>query len=205
MGKRNGQVLLSTMVPAQRATAFRALAQAADLGVSAALRQMIAERVEAAEGQGEDLLPTDVAVGHSKRINIRLRDSELAILSQAAKNARTPIANLIRSIVLNHLAGQKQWNETQLDQLLAIEREMRKIVFHLHGLTSALSDGAEDDGSGSKAAAEAASIVRTEINRLTKIMEQFAAGGTRPDNRAKQATGSEIKIRLKEPERRPPS
>ena len=75
---------------------------------------------------------------------------------------------------------------------------MRKIVFHLNGLTSALSDGAEDDGSGSKAAAEAASTVHTEISRLTKIMEQ---GGTRPDNRAKQANRSEIKIRLKEPER----
>src|SRR5215831_9535884 len=47
----------------------------------------------------------------------------------AAKNAGTPVPNLIRSIVLNHLAGQKQWNETQSDQLLAIEREMRKIVF----------------------------------------------------------------------------
>ena len=201
MGKRNGQVLVGAMVPAQQATAFRDLAQAANLGVSAALRQMIADRVQAAEGQGEDLLPTDVAVGHSKRITIRLRDSELAILTKAAKNAGTPIANLIRSIVLNHLAGQKQWNETQSDQLLAIEREMRKIVFQLNGLTSALSDGAEDDTSGSKAAAEAASTVHTEINRLTKIMEQFAAGGTRPDNRAKQATGSEIKIRLKEPER----
>jgi hypothetical protein len=144
MGKRNGQVLLSTMVPAKQATLFRDLAQAADLGVSAALRRMIAERIEA-EGQGEDILPTDVAVGHSKRINVRLRDSELAILTQAAKNAGTPIANLIRSIVLNHLVGQKQWNETQSEQLLAIEREMRKIVFHLNGLTSALSDGSEDD------------------------------------------------------------
>jgi predicted DNA binding CopG/RHH family protein len=101
MGKRNGQVLLSTMVSARQATVFRALAQAADLGVSAALRQMIAQRVEATEGQGEDLLRTDVAVGHSKRINVRLRDSELAILTQAAKNAGTPIANLIRSIVFN--------------------------------------------------------------------------------------------------------
>src|SRR5215471_5384179 len=201
MGKRNGQVLVGAMVPAQQATAFRDLAQAANLGVSAALRQMIAGRIEAAKGQGEDLLPTDVAVGHSKRITIRLRDSELAILTQAAKNAGTPIANLVRSIVLNHLTGQKQWNETQSDQLLAIEREMRRIVFLLNGLTSALGDGLEDDGSGSKAAAEAASTVRTEINRLTKIMEHFAAGGTRPDNRAKQATGSEIKIRLKEPER----
>src|SRR5262249_48358893 len=190
MGKRNGQLLLSTMVPAQQASAFRALAQSDDLGVSAALRQMIADRVQAAEGQGKDLLPTDVAVGHRKRINVRLRDSEFAILTQAAKNAGTPVANLIRSIVLNHLAGQKQWNESQSDQLLAIECEMRKIVFHLHGLTSALGDGAEDDGSGSKAAAEAASTVHTEINRLTKIMEQFAAGGTRPDNRAKQANGS---------------
>ena len=145
MSKRNGQVLVGAMVPAQQATAFRDLAQAANLGVSAALRQMIAERIEAAKGQGEDLLPTDVAVGHSKRITIRLRDSELAILTQAAKNAGTPIANLIRSIVLNHLAGQKQWNDTQSDQLLAIEREMRKIVFHLSGLTSALSDWPEDD------------------------------------------------------------
>src|SRR5262249_46346519 len=102
MSKRNGQVLVGAMVPAQQATAFRALAQAADLGVSAALRQVIAERVQAGEGQGEDLLRADVAVGHSKRITIRLRDSELAILTQAAKNARTPIANLIRSIVLNH-------------------------------------------------------------------------------------------------------
>ena len=133
MGKRNGQVLVGAMIPAQQATAFRALAQADDLGVSAALRQMIADRVQAAEGQGKDLLPTDVAVGHSKRINVRLRDSEFAILTQAAKNAGTPVPNLIRSIVLNHLAGQKQWNETQLDHLLAIEREMRKIVFHLNG------------------------------------------------------------------------
>src|SRR5215470_19595305 len=109
---------------------------------------MIADRVQAAEGQGEDLLPPDVAVGHSKRINVRLRDSEFATLTQAAKNAGTPVANLIRSIVLNHLAGHKQWHETQSDQLLAIEREMRKIVFQLHGLISALSDGAEDDGSG---------------------------------------------------------
>jgi hypothetical protein len=201
MGKRNGQVLVGAMVPAQQATAFRDLAQAANLGVSAALRQMIAERIEAAKGQGEDLLPKDVAVGHSKRITIRLRDSELAILTQAAKNAGTPIANLIRSIVLNHLACQKQWNEIQSDQLLAIEREMRKIVIHLNGLTSALGDGLEDDGRGSKAAAEAASTIHAEINRLTKIMEQFAAGGARPDNRAKQVTGSEIKIRLKEPER----
>src|SRR5215831_11221263 len=145
MGKRNGQVLVGAMVPAQQATAYRDLAQAANLGVSAALRQMIAERIQAAEGQGEDLLPTDVAVGHSKRITIRLRDSELAILTQAAKNAGTPIANLIRSIVLNHQAGLKQWNEIQSDQLLAIEREMRKIVFHLNGLTSALSDGLEDE------------------------------------------------------------
>src|SRR5215471_7866483 len=201
MGKRNGQVLVGAMVPAQQATAFRDLAQAANLGVSAALRQMIAGRIEAAKGQGEDLLPTDVAVGHSKRITIRLRDSELAILTEAARNAGTPIANLMRSIVLNHLAGLKQWNEIQLDQLLVIEREMRKIVFQLNGLTSALSDGAEDDTSGSKAAAQAASTVHTEINRLTKIMGQFAEGGTRPDNRAKQATGAEIKIRLKEPER----
>src|SRR5215471_16527479 len=201
MGKRNGQVLVGAMVPAQQATAFRDLAQAANLGVSAALRQMIAGRIEAAKGQGEDLLPTDVAVGHSKRINIRLRDSELAILTQAAKNAGTPIANLIRSIVLNHLAGQKQWNDTQSDQLLAIEREMRKIVFHLNGLTSALSDGPEDDKRGSKVAEAAASTVRAEINRLTRIMEQFAVGGTRPDNHTKQVTGSEIKIRLKEPER----
>src|SRR5215468_6138398 len=159
MGKRNGQVLLSTMVPAQQATVFRALAQAADLGVSAVLRQMITQRVQAPEGQGEDLLRTNVAVGHSKRINVRLRDSEFAILTQAAKNAGTPVANLIRSIVLNHLAGQKQWNETQSDQLLAIEREMRKIVFHLNGLTSALGDGPVDDRSGSRAAAEAASTV----------------------------------------------
>ena len=180
MGKRNGQVLLSTMIPAQQATAFRALTQTANLGVSAALRQMIAEKVQAAEGQGEDLLPRDVAVGYSKRITVRLRDSEFVTLTQAAKNAGTPIANLIRSIVLNHLAGQKQWNETQSDQLLAIEREMRKIVFQLNGLTSALSDGAKDDGSGSKAAAQAASTVRTEINRLTKIMEQFAGGGDAP-------------------------
>jgi len=201
MTKRNGQVLVGAMVPARQATAFRALAQAANLGVSAAVRQMIAERIQAAEGQGEDLLPTDVAVGHSARITIRLRDSELAILTQAAKNAGTPVANLIRSIVLNHLTGQRQWNETQSDQLLAIEREMRKIVFHLNGLTSALGDGPEDDRKGSKAAAEATSTVRTEINRLTKIMEQFAEGGARPDYRAKQATGSEIKIRLKEPER----
>ena len=201
MTKRNGQVLVGAMVPARQATAFRDLAQAANLGVSAALRQMIAGRIEAAKGQGEDLLPKDVAVGHSKRITIRLRDSELAILTQAAKNAGTQIANLIRSIVLNHLAGQKQWNDTQSDQLLAIEREMRKIVFHLNGLTSALGDGLEDDGRGSKAAAEAASTIHAEINRLTRIMEQFAAGGARPDNRAKQATGSEIKIRLKEPER----
>ena len=99
MTKRNGQVLVGAMVPVRQATAFRALAQAANLGVSAALRQMIAERVQAAEGR-EDLLPTDVAVGHSARITIRLRDSELAILTQAAKNAGTPIANLIRSIVL---------------------------------------------------------------------------------------------------------
>jgi hypothetical protein len=98
------------------------------------------------------------------------------------------------------VAGQKQWNETQSDQLLAIEREMRKIVFHLNGLTSALSDRPEDERRGCKAAAEAASTVHTEINRLTKIVE-FAEGGTRPDNGAKQATGSEIKIRLKEPER----
>ena len=199
MGKRNGQVLLGCWIPAKQATVPRTLAQAADLGMSAALREMIAQRVQAAEGP--DLLPTDVAVGHSKQISVRLRDGELASLTQAAKNAGTPVPNLIRSIVLNHLAGQKQWNETQWDQLLAIEREMRKIVFHLHGLTSALSDGAEDDGSGSKAAAEAASTVHTEINRLTKIMEQFAAGGARPDNRANQANGSEIKIRLKEPER----
>jgi hypothetical protein len=47
----------------------------------------------------------------------------------------------------------------------------------------------------------AASTVHTEINRLTKIMEQFAEGGTCPDNRANQATGFEIMIRLKEPER----
>jgi hypothetical protein len=71
-------------------------------------------------------------VGYSKRITVRLRDSEFVTLTQAAKNAGTPIANLIRSIVLNHLAGQKQWNETQSDQLLAIEREMRKIVFQLN-------------------------------------------------------------------------
>jgi hypothetical protein len=198
MGKRNGQVLLGCWVPAKHAAVFRALAQATDLGVSAALRRMI---TQAAEGQDADLLPTDVAVGRSKRISVRLRDSELASLSQAAKNARTPIANLIRSIVLNHLAGQKQWNEIQSDQLLAIEREMRKIVFHLNGLTSALSDGREDDRGGSKAAAEAASTVRTEINRLTRIMEQFAEGGTRPDNRAKPANGPAITIRLKEPER----
>jgi hypothetical protein len=87
-----------------------------DVGVSAALRQMIADRVQAAEGHGEDLLRTDVAVGHSKRINVRLRDREFAILTQAAKNGGTPVPNLIRSIVLNHLAGQKQWNETQSDQ-----------------------------------------------------------------------------------------
>src|SRR5499427_6113843 len=137
MTKRNGQVLVGAMVPAQQATAFRALAQAANLGVSAALRQVIAEWIQAA-----GKVPTDVAVGHSNRITIRLRDSELAILTQAAKNARTPIANLTRSIVLNHLSGQKQWNEIQSDQLLAIEREVRKIVFQLHGLTSGLSDGA---------------------------------------------------------------
>ena len=130
MTKRNGQVLVGAMIPAQQATAFRALAQSDGFGVSAALRQMIADRVQAAAGQGKDLLPPDVAVGHSKRINVRLRDSEFAILTQAAKNAGTPVPNLIRSIVLNHLAGQKQWNETQSDQLLAIEREMRKIVFH---------------------------------------------------------------------------
>jgi hypothetical protein len=123
------QVLVGAMVSTQQATAFRALAHAADLGGSAALRQMIAQRVEATGAQGEELLRTDVAVGHSKRITIRLRDSELAILTQAAKNAGTPIANLIRSIVLNHLTGQKQWNDTQSDQLLAIEREMRKIFF----------------------------------------------------------------------------
>jgi hypothetical protein len=183
MGKRDGQVLVGAMVPAKQAAVFRALTH--DLGMSAVLRQMIAERVQAAEAQGQDLVPADVAVGHNKRITVRLRDSEFVTLTQAAKNAGTPIANLIRSIVLNHLAGLKQWNEIQLDQLLAIEREMRKIVFQLNGLTSALSDGAEDDTSGSKAAAEAASTVHTEINRLTKIMEQFAEGGTRPDNRAK--------------------
>src|SRR5215472_3188215 len=65
------------MVPAQQATAFRALAQSDDLGVSAALRQMIADRVQAAAGQGKDLLPPDVAVGHSKQINVRLRDCGL--------------------------------------------------------------------------------------------------------------------------------
>ena len=113
MGKRNGQVLVGAMVSAQHATAFRALAQAANLGVSAALRQIIADRLQATEGQAEDLLYTDVAVGQSKRINVRLRDSEFAIPTQPAKNAGTPIANLIRSNVLNHLAGQKQWNETQ--------------------------------------------------------------------------------------------
>ena len=127
--------------------------------------------------------------------------TSLAMISRGRRYAGTPVANLIRSIVLNQLAGQKQWNETQSDQLLAIEREMRKIVFQLNGLTSALSDGLEDDGRDSKAAEAAASTVRTEINHLTKVMEQFAAGGTRPDNRPKQATGSEIKIRLKEPER----
>ena len=77
------------MVPAQQATAFRALAQSDDLGVSAALRQMIADRVQAAEGQGKDLLPTDVAVGHRKRINVRLRDSEFATapkLKSGSKN-----------------------------------------------------------------------------------------------------------------------
>ena len=99
MAKRNGQVLLSTMVPAKQATVFRALAQTANLGVSAALRQMITQRVEATEGHGEDLLRTDVAVGHSKRINVRLRDSEFAILTQAAKNAGTPVPNLIRAMV----------------------------------------------------------------------------------------------------------
>jgi len=35
----------------------RLMAQAANLGVSAALRHMVAERIQAAEGQGEDLLP----------------------------------------------------------------------------------------------------------------------------------------------------
>ena len=199
MGKRNGQVLLGCWVPAEQATVFRALAQAANLGVSAALRQMIAERVRATEGRGTDLPSTDIAAGRSKRISVSLRDGELAILTRAAKNAGTSIANLIRSIVLNHLAGQKQWNETQLDELLAIEREMRKIVFHLNGLTSALGNG--EDDRGAEAAAEAADAVRTEINRLTRIMEQFAAGGRRPDNRARQATGPAISIRLKEPER----
>ena len=124
MAKRNGQVLVSAMVSAPQATVFRALAHAANLGMSAALRQMIAERVQAAS-QSKDLLPTDVAVGYSNRITVRLRDSEFVTLTQAAKNAGTPVANLIRSIVLNHLAGLKQWNETQLDQLLAIEREIR--------------------------------------------------------------------------------
>jgi hypothetical protein len=58
---------------------------------------MIAERIQAAEGQGEDLLPTDVAVGHSARITIRLRDSELAILTQAAKNAVLCAIRLLRA------------------------------------------------------------------------------------------------------------
>src|SRR5215472_12175983 len=98
MTKRNGQVLVGAMVPARQATAFRDLAQAANLGVSAALRQMIAERIRAAEVQGEDLLPTDVAVGHSARITIRLRDSELAILTQAApaSTVRTEINRLTK-------------------------------------------------------------------------------------------------------------
>ena len=45
----------------------------------------------------------------------------LTTCARAQPNAGTPVANLTRSIVLNHLTGQKQWNETQLDQLLAIE------------------------------------------------------------------------------------
>jgi len=139
MGKRDGQVLVGAMVPAKQAAVFRALTH--DLGMSAVLRQMIAERVRTAEAQGQDLVPADVAVGHNKRITVRLRDSEFVTLTRAAKNAGTPIANLIRSIVLNHLVGLKQWNEIQLDQLLAIEREMRKIVFHLNALTSALVTG----------------------------------------------------------------
>ena len=52
MGKRDGQVLVGAMVSAKQAAVFRALTH--DLGMSAVLRQMIADRVQAAEAQGQD-------------------------------------------------------------------------------------------------------------------------------------------------------
>ena len=135
---RNGQVLVSTWVPAEVAERFRTWTRQRAGGASLALRELIVRAME--EGgetpSGSPTADPGPALGY--RVGIRLRDAERLALLRAAEARHTTPANWLRSLALVHLANQPRWSNAELDALRDLSVELRRIGGEVNAMARSL-------------------------------------------------------------------
>jgi hypothetical protein len=167
-------------VPTDRALAsrFQKWARATDGSTAAALRRLMAEALAGGAGglHGASPARSELApagVGRGTQIGFRLKAAERRALTEAAQAHGTSPANWVRSLAIVHLSGKPQWNQTEVEELKGLFRELNAIGKNINQIARALNVAVETGEYPShqgQAAKEAAELVRYEMRRVVAVM-----------------------------------
>ena len=164
---RPGRKLVGGYIDAALAERFEAWARRTDGSASAALRRLIAEAVDGTAPAA----PRGAAMGG--QVGVRLKETERAALSEAARARGTSPANWVRSLALVHLMRRPEWTPAEIEALRDVFRELRAIGQTVgriaRGLDGAAAAGVCPPGQGDAARA-AAERIRIEMRRVVAVL-----------------------------------
>ena len=166
MTGRNGQALLSTWVPAELASAFKAYARTIDGGTAAALRRLVT-------GAVGNTAPVQPGVGRGAQVSVRFKAMERAALARAAQAQGSSPANWLRSLALVHLTQRPQWNPAELAALRDLFQAIAAIDSKVTHIAQVVEGGVEAGAYPPEqgvAAREAVSLVQHEMRRVAAVM-----------------------------------
>lgn len=164
MADRSGQKMVGAYVDAALAERFAAWARQTEGGASAAIRRMITEAVEGKQPAAP------AGAGASTQISVRLKTAERRALALIARERGTTPANWVRSLALVHLTRKPAWNETELEDLRMVAREVQALGGNINQIARALNVAVQSGVFPPHqhiAAQEAADFVRSQMHRLT--------------------------------------
>ena len=208
---RNGLELLSTWVPAELASRFKAWARSNKGGASAELRDLVTVAMDSREA------PAPAGRAKAYSVNVRLREAERLALIEAAHARGTSPANWLRSLAIAHLGRRPQWNPAEVEALRELFGEVRRIGNNVNQIARAINTAAHSGDYPAyqgEAAREAAELVRLEMRRIVAVMSgNFDYWGLPDADRPSAAPGAaerddaaaekERKRRALKPRRRP--
>lgn len=143
---------------------FAAWARQNEGGSSAALRRLITEAVDGKQPAAP------AGAGASTQIGVRFKTAERRAIALIARERGTTPANWVRSLALVHLTRKPAWNETELEDLRKVAREVQALGGNINQIARALNVAVQSGVFPPHqhiAAQKAADFVRSQMHRLT--------------------------------------